>query len=207
MSPRFLRPGPLLARLPWLTLALAALAVIVHANPALTEALEFTRAEFEAGQFWRILTGHLTHFGRDHLLWDLAALLLLGALGEARDRRLFIRVLAVAAVAIGLAVWLWQTRFASYRGLSGLDSALFGLVCARQVLDGIRARHAFSTWVGGLALLGFVLKCAFELLAAETVFAHSTHDLPYEPVPLAHLVGLVIGMAGGFLARRPSSRH
>jgi rhomboid family GlyGly-CTERM serine protease len=191
------RPRSRLSRLPWLTFLLGGLALLAHASPALSSALELRREALAAGEGWRIFTGHLTHFGRDHLQWDLAALLLLGALSESRDRRRFAGTLSLAACAIGTAVIVWQPQFSSYRGLSGLDSALFGLVCVDQITEGRRARHAFSVWLGGLALSGFALKCGFEILAGTTVFADPAQGAPYHPVPLAHLLGALIGIGCG----------
>jgi rhomboid family GlyGly-CTERM serine protease len=188
-------------RIPWITLGLAGLACLVQASPALTAACQFDRAAVARGELWRMFAGHLAHFGADHLLWDVAALLVLGTMGEARERRAtFAGLLTGAALAISLAVWVWQPRFATYRGLSGLDSALFGLVCARLVGDGRRARHAFSVWLGALALGGFALKCGFELVAGETVFAAGGGE-SYAPVPLAHLVGWAVGVAVAGVAK------
>lgn len=190
-------------RLPWITPALAGLACLVHASPALTAALQFDRAAAARGELWRLFTGHLTHFGADHLIWDAAALLVLGILTETRERPTnFGRLLAGSAFAISLAVWFWEPRFATYRGLSGIDSALFGLACARLVGDGRRARHAFSVWLGALALGGFALKCGFELVAGATVFAAGgVGGTPYSPVPLAHLVGWAAGATAAGLSK------
>lgn len=191
-------------RLPWITLALAGFACLAHASPALTAALEFRRAAVnEGGEWWRLLTAHLAHFGADHLRWDVAALLILGAMTERADRGRYALTLAAAALAIGAGVWAWQPQFASYRGLSGLDSALFGLVCGRLIADGRRARHGFSAALGALALVGFALKCGAELASGATVFADSTAG-GYAPVPLAHLIGLVVGLAGSLNLRRAS---
>ena len=181
-------------RLPWLTLLVAALAGLVHASPVLTAACEFDRASVARGEVWRLFTAHLAHFGADHLAWDAAALLILGIMTEARDRRAFAATLGLAAFTIGAGVWLWQPQFTSYRGLSGLDSALFGLACARLVADGLRVRHAFSVSLGTLALTGFALKCGAELATGATVFADGGGSA-YAPVPFAHLIGLAAGIA------------
>lgn len=188
-------------RLPWLTLALAGFACLVHTNPALTAALEFHRSTVnEDGQLWRLVTAHFTHFGANHLVWDVAALLILGTMAERDNSRHLAVTLAVAALAIGVGVWAWQPQFASYRGLSGLDSALFGLVCGRLVADGWRSRHDFSVAVGALALTGFALKCGAELASGATVFAADA-DAGYAPVPLAHVIGLVVGLASAALSQ------
>jgi rhomboid family GlyGly-CTERM serine protease len=184
-------------RLPWITLALAVLACLVQTSPALGAALEFSRTAVNThGEVWRFLTAHLTHFGTDHLRWDVAALLILGVMAEHENRRGFAVTLLGSALAIGLGVWMGQPNFETYRGLSGVDSALYGLVCARLVRDGRRARHGFSIAVGVLALAGFALKCGAELTSGATVFANGGDAAGYSPVPLAHLIGLAAGIAG-----------
>ena len=182
-------------RVPWLTLALAGLACLVQASPALTAACEFVRPTPGRGEFWRLFTAHLAHYGVDHLTWDVAALLILGPMAEAEGRRVFASVLVGAALLIGVGVWAWQPQLTSYRGLSGLDSAVYGLVCARLVGTGWKERHGFSLALGALALAGFALKCGAELATNTTVFAASASE-GYVPVPLAHLLGMAAGMAG-----------
>ena len=182
-------------RVPWITLALAGLACLVHASPALAPALEFNRVSINTrGELWRLFTGHGVHFGADHLTWDVAALLVLGWMSERDQRQTFCLTLAAAAFAISAGVWAWQPQLATYRGLSGLDSTLFGLVCARVIAEGKRAHHGFSIAVGGLALAGFLLKCGAELITGMTVFADNS-AADYVPVPQAHLIGLSVGLA------------
>jgi len=202
-----------LRRLPWATLTLAALACLVQTHAAWGQALEFHRPSVNTqGEVWRLFTAHLTHFSQDHLIWDVAALLILGLLAECENRRGFALTLAGSSLAIGLGVWALQPQFETYRGLSGLDSALYGLVCARLLLEGWRARHGFSVALGVLALAGFALKCGAELTSGSTIFANGLDEtasasLPprafqsapapasYAPVPLAHLLGLLSGIA------------
>ncbi len=179
-------------RLPLLTLALAATALTIASLPGAAEGLQFDRNALAQGQLWRLFTGHLTHFDSDHLRWDVLALLLIGTLAERDGRCSTALTLGIAALAIGLAVLWFQPQFTTYRGLSGLDSALFGLVVARHLVAGWRERHRFSVAVGALAALGFMLKTLYELSTGDTAFAQGTG---YAPVPLAHLVGFVVGGA------------
>ncbi len=160
--------------------------------------LQFERAAIVQGEGWRLLTGHLTHFGADHLRWDLLAFVALGVAAEFQSRSRFLITLGASALLISLGVLIAQPQFVIYRGLSGIDSALFGLVLAGVLLEGWRARHGFSLAVGGLALAGFAAKCAYELITADTVFVASS-DV-FAPVPLAHLIGMLTGAAVMFFA-------
>lgn len=189
-------------RFPWFSLAVAALAGLAYAFPSIGSAWEFQRmALAHDGEFWRLMTAHLTHFDFDHLCWDVAALLVLGSMAERDGRRTSALTLLSAALVIGLGVWLFQPRFDTYRGLSGLDSAFYGLVCARLVTAGARARHGFSIAIGGLALTGFALKCGVELTLGETLFT-ACAAAGYAPVPLAHMLGLGVGIFAALLEQK-----
>jgi len=189
-------------RIPWFTLGFSALAVVVHFVPTLTFGWQFDRAAVAHGQVWRFFTAHLTHFGSDHLRWDLIAFAVLGAMVERLSRSAFLVTLALSSALITLGVWLAQPQFTLYRGLSGIASALFGFVIADLLAEGWRARHGFSLAVGGLALTGFAAKCVFELATGDTVFVDAASA--FAPVPLAHLIGLVAGICmAGTGSRRP----
>lgn len=186
-------------RFPWITLALAGLAVAVHRTHGLTVAWQFDRAAFAQGEWWRLMTAHLTHFGADHLRWDLLAFVILGGVCEWIDRRAFAWTLAVAAPVITAGVGLMQPWFTTYRGLSGIDSALFGLVIAHLLVAGGRQRDGVLLGLGGIGLLAFAGKCAYEIVVGDTLFVAS--EGTFAPVPLAHLLGLLAGAAVGLLAQ------
>jgi len=175
------------SRIPFLTPVLAAAAVGIHLlPPGVAAALQFDRAAVEAGELWRLVTAHLTHFDGNHLTWDVGVFVALGWGCERRDRRVTAMALGLAALAITLAVWLWQPHFATYRGLSGLACTLFALHATKLLRLGARAPRV----VGHIALVGLAAKCLFELATSTTLFASGAG---YDPVPLAHLVGGVAG--------------
>lgn len=179
-------------KFPLLTLGLGALAWFVFTQPGWTEALEMNRAALARGELWRLLTGHFAHFTTEHLNWDVAVFVALGALVELRSRRHFVVVLAGGALAISLGVWWLQPQFASYRGLSGIDSALFGFVAADIFrLAGAEGRRGPAV-AAVLAMTLFVAKIVFELVTGRAVFVES--DVAFAPVPFAHLVGVLVGV-------------
>ncbi len=182
-------------RSPWFTLALAALAIATHFSPAATAALEFTREAIARGEWWRFATAHLTHFDANHLWWDVAVFVVVGGLCERESRARFACGLVTASIAITLAVWTWQPQFASYRGLSGLDCALFGVFAS----DLLQHRERAVKFVGALGLAGVAAKCGAELATGSTLFATGGS---YVPVPLAHLVGAAAGWLTAWWAAR-----
>ena len=145
-----------------------------------------------AGEPWRAVTGHLVHISFDHLAWDLGAFLVLGLLCEHAWRTRYLICLAASAVAIPAALCLLQPQLSSYCGLSGIDSALFGLLAVRSLQRGISLREGGITSVAAVLLAAFVAKLVFEHTAGATVFVDSANAVP---VPLAHAAGVLIGAA------------
>ncbi|MSU51011.1 MAG: rhombosortase [Opitutus sp.] len=177
--------------LPILTLALAAVAVAAQFIPGTSGFIEFDRVAISHGEWWRLLTAHLAHFDPNHLTWDVTVFFALGWACERESRSRCAIALALAGGAITTAVYWLQPRFEIYRGLSGLDCALFGLFAGSL----LRRSDALAKLVGGAALLAVVAKTSAEISTGSTVFAAG---LGYSPVPLAHLVGVVVGVASAW---------
>lgn len=171
--------------------ALAAVAVwALGAEPW----LELDRAAVAAGESWRMITAHWTHWSTDHLAWDLAVFVVLGVLAETRSRAAFIACVALSAAAISIVVIGAQPAFMSYRGLSGVDSALFALVLTTLGRDawlaGRRGLTAATVAVGAL----FAAKTAWEAATGGTVFVDAA-EAGFVAAPAAHLAGAAVGVA------------
>lgn len=158
-----------LSRIP-VTLAISAAALLVAILPPLAETLQFDRLAISAGETWRLATCHLVHWNLEHLKWDLLMFAVLGAVSEWRDPlRMRCCVLAAAAAVS----WLVAVQFpdiAYYRGLSGIDTALFTLLAIDFFRDAVRDRNwLLATATGGM-LYGFAAKTIFEAATGRTLF-------------------------------------
>ena len=169
-------------------LLLSALAVLVHLLPGAAALLQYERAEILRGQLWRLLTGHWTHTSPDHLVWDVVAFSALGVALAWRSRGLFWRTVIGSAAAISAALLLLAPQWHTYRGLSGIDSALF-VALAVTLLAGERRADRLR---GAAALLLFAGKVGFETLTGSALFTTPVPD--HQVVPLAHLVGASVGL-------------
>lgn len=161
--------------------------------------LEYDRQRIAGGEAWRIVTCHWTHWTADHLLWDLGVFVLLAALCWRLGRVRTAAALAASALLIPLALWRLEPGFDRYRGLSGLDSALFVLLAVALI------RRERSTGRGGAVallaglLVAFAAKLAFEAVTGGTLFVDGSGA--FVPVPLAHLAGGVCGAVAAALPR------
>ncbi|HEX3729437.1 MAG TPA: rhomboid family intramembrane serine protease [Opitutaceae bacterium] len=69
-------------QLPWVFLAVGAAAAVIQLHPAWRGGLIYDRSAVARGEWWRIWTGHLVHFGWPHFVADTGLFLILGRLLE-----------------------------------------------------------------------------------------------------------------------------
>ncbi|MBL9161961.1 MAG: rhombosortase [Planctomycetaceae bacterium] len=186
-------------------LALLGMAVVAWATPLAGEAWEYDREAILDGEWSRLLTGHLTHWNVDHLFWDAATFLLLGIACVWRSVGRTVATLLGATTAISAALLLFQPQVATYRGMSGLDSALFTLLAAmiwRQSRRDGRWKLGAAAVTAGAA---FLAKAAYESATGTTLFVDSS-AAGFVPLASAHLIGGAVGGLGGRAALRRSHR-
>lgn len=163
---------------PW---GVASLCLLLAAGGTpVREAARLERAGIEAGQVWRLVTGHFVHLGWSHTLLNVAALAAVTALfADVMSRRdwLLGALLAIAAIDAGL-YWL-ASGVEWYVGLSG---ALHGLV-----LIGAVRLTAVQPGLAGLVLAGLAVKLCWEAFAGPSPWSEAAADGPV--VVAAHLYG------------------
>lgn len=180
----------------------AAAAVAAAGGEAARVALRWDREALAAGEAWRLVTGHLTHLGPQHLLLNLAGLALVWLLvGERLPERRWWLVAALGALAIDAGFWWLDTGLGWYVGLSGVLHALF----AAGIVAGLAAAPVES------AVLGAVLagKLAFEQLSGPLPGSEVSSGGPV--IVNAHLYGAIAGALAGavmtyIMPARPSAR-
>lgn len=178
---------------PAAVLALGAAALAVALVPRAAEALQLDRA-LVAREPWRILTSHLTHFSVGHLAYDLAVFLSLGLVCESRWPRRTRASLGAALLACSAAMLAGAPELDTYRGLSGLGSALFMQLAARLHVEGA-FRSTWARTLPALAVACFLAKLAYEVQSGSAYFVRDAGL--FVPVPSAHLAGGMLGLVAG----------
>lgn len=181
--------------LPFLTLALALSSLLISCT-FLSETLQYDRTAIANGHFWLLLTGHLSHWSPDHLLWDLLVFVVLGIMAERYSRRGLILCLTISAVLISAILWVWQQDMDCYRGLSGLDSALFGFTALCMTRERICNKDLKGAGIILFAGVAFFFKIMYEFCTLQTIFTSSATI--FTPVPVAHLTGCLVGIGVAF---------
>lgn len=177
---------------PKLTLLIAAIAIALGIVPGCAAAMSYQREAIGHGQVWRLVTGHLTHWTADHLLWDVVMFVVLSCIVEQRGRAAAVRLLFGSAALISLSLWTVAPEIAEYRGLSGIDSALFTYVAILLARDAMATRRHAQVAFLALLLAAFAGKIGYELATGATLFVDS-HGGGFTPLPLVHIVGAAAG--------------
>ena len=182
-----------------LTLAISALALGLFYFPALAQIVELPLA----GNGWMnpvsLVGCHLLHWSGGHLFWDLGMFVVTGYLCERGGRWAYLGTLGLAAVAIPPVVIWYHPELSSYRGLSGLDTALFALFISRSGWQAIRTGDQAWLYICIGLWLAMIGKSAFELATGQVLFVDTES---FVPVPIAHLIGILCGSAMAALPAR-----
>ena len=176
-----------------LTWAVALAAVVVHFVPDAAPWLQYDRQAVWAGAWWCCLTGHLVHWNTEHLVWDLLMFVVLGYLIERQSRGRLLWLWLGSAAAISSFVWIARPDVATYRGLSGIDTALFVYLAVMLVVDAVHHRQFGRGLAAGMLLTGLAGKLFFESATGGTLFVNSA-AAGFGVLIEAHLLGAAVGM-------------
>ena len=187
----------------WLTVLLIAVCLGVAWWTGLQDRTEVVRAlqiagsssaerfaEVRAGQWWRLLTPILLHFGWFHLFMNMLCLFDLGGMVEGRQGA---GRLALLVGVIGLAsnVGQYLASGPNFGGMSGVIYGLLGYIWIKGKYEPASGLFLHPTTVA--MMLAWFFLC---LTGTPRNIANTTH-----------VVGLIVGMAWGFLSSlRPRTR-
>lgn len=153
--------------------------------------LSLEAVKVSGGEYWRLLTANIVHFGWAHTLMNIAAFGLCSfVFFHDISFKKYSLLLLWCCLAVGIGVWVFSPEYSPYAGLSG---AIHGLM-----VTGLIQTRAYPLWikVGGLILLA-------GKLTQENLPGYEATDLQ-ELIPVAvavesHVYGAIAGalFAGG----------
>ena len=180
---------------PWGTLAVVGLAIAAHLLPVLDDRLVYERSLIFQGEIWRAWTGHVVHFGRSHLFWDVVVFLPAGIWLERLWPRTARWFYLVCPLVISAELLAFDPTLLRYAGLSGLATGTLVLLAALQLQR--RSDEPVWFWWSVLALVG--VKLGIERLTGAPMMV--TDFAGIRTVPLAHIGGAVCGVIFWQLSR------
>lgn len=144
--------------------------------------------EIMHGQVWRLITPIFIHFGPIHLFFDMFMLYSLGNFIHHRFGSFYLALLIVATGALSnLAQFYWNGPL--FGGMSGVAYGLFGFLWMKGKFD------RYTTWRLNPSMIQQLMLWFFLCLF---------HVIP-NVANAAHAVGLVVGLAWGFISAKVSS--
>ncbi len=166
-----------------LPIALAVPSVLACGGEPWRSRLQYDRTGIAAGEWWRLLSGHLVHLGLAHLLLNLAGLALLWMLfAREYTARQWLIIAVLGMVAIDAGLWWLQPSVQWYVGASGLLHAAWAAGAWAQ----LRSR----TPGGAAPMLLLLVKLGYEHFSSRSALIGS--------IPVV-LVAHVYGAVGGVL--------
>lgn len=163
---------------------LTTIALLGFYSESLAQLLQYDRNLIEAGQLWRLISCHFTHWTTEHAFWDISVFVILSYISMATNLKRYCTILIGSAVMVSLSVYLFNPEFIEYRGLSGIDSALFIDVIFSSIS---KDKRPLNRSLNILILIGFSGKITYEFMTGCALFA----DSGYTTLPVAHLAGAI----------------
>ena len=155
--------------------------------PECARFLEYNRELIFHGELWRLWTGHFIHWTAEHLFWDLMAFVILGYLLWKESRAVYYWILLGTPTLISLVMILVENELTLYRGISGVDSALFFALALLYVTTkdlGLRYLGSAMFVCGGSKLL-------YEIFLSKALFVSSES---FTVIHSAHWSGALLGL-------------
>ncbi len=192
------RPHPHIAearRFPSVSSLCTFISLLAMMCPRLANGLQLSLTHTPFIPVYQWLTCHLTHWSWNHYVWDIGLFVPLAWYLEQKHKKQFLWCLLLACVAVSCSVVFCLPSLTGYRGLSGIDSALFSLVLLILTRE-FWGKKDWTNW--GICLIfygGFFLKTGYETICGQTVFVSASTQMT--PVPLAHFIGFLTGTFTG----------
>jgi rhomboid family GlyGly-CTERM serine protease len=145
---------------PLLVIAISAMLYI--AEPTSSLWLAFDRDAIEQGQWWRLLTGNFLHTNVNHLLLNLAAVVLLWSLhGEYYRTGHYAVMLVLLSLGVSVGIYAFEPKMQWYVGLSGILHGVFVWGAYQDIRQGLTS--------GWLLMIGVWVKILNEQLFGPSV--------------------------------------
>lgn len=168
------------------------LTFILIQNESISIILEYNREKIIKGEFWRLFTCHFTHLSFEHWLWDIIMFVTIGFLSLKKEFKKSLICLILSSFIITFSVFIFMPHLNYYRGLSGIDSALFIFFIGILFFENLKEKNKKNIIFFNIIFILFIIKIIFEFKTNNAVFVNFEKNTI--PVPIAHLSGAVTGI-------------
>ena len=154
-----MRPKLLSTELAVKLLPAAVIAIIATAIQLLPQSLQhivrYDRAGIVEGEIWRVITGHVTHLGWNHLAMNVAGLWLVTYVFAPLGKPwLWATFMFATAILTSAGLFFFKPQLSFYVGLSGILHGIIVIGASRWIQEG--------DWMGFLVLVVVTVKIGWE---------------------------------------------
>jgi rhomboid family GlyGly-CTERM serine protease len=143
-------------KLPWGFVLVAFGALVIQFHTGWRTSLLYDRTAIVDGQWWRLWSGHLVHFGWPHFGADVGLFLIMGFILGPHQSRLLPVVLLVLPAVISAAGYFFAPSMSRYGGLSAVDLTLLLFVAGQGW------QHNWKDWFWPAVLAIYVGEIVLE---------------------------------------------
>jgi rhomboid family GlyGly-CTERM serine protease len=166
-----------------LLITILGLSLLFFLSQLIQESMVFNRTNIENGQWWRVLTGNLTHSNYPHLLLNTTGLWILSFLFiDSLNTKTFIIWTALLSSSVGLGLYYFTPELQKYYGFSGV---LYGL----YFISGISATLKKDYFTGISVVVLVVGKVIWDFFKGASTSSEQLIGIPVATD--AHFYGLL----------------
>ncbi len=179
--------------IPFLTLGLVAILLGFYFLAPDKALLFFSPTDIRAGEYWRLITGHMMHADAQHLIWNCLGLLILGTLIERFSRLDWWVTLLVGISSVSILLLSPYSHLDYYIGMSGALNTMLLMALWKEW------RQNRSWWIVSI-FFACMAKVVIEVNTGESIVT----NISWPPYAWAHVAGLLGGvflLCSGELAR------
>lgn len=169
-----------------ITILISGLFIISGAVP---ETLIFNHDSITNGEYWRLVSAHLVHSDREHLIWNLCAFILLSLLLEQQNRMMILIALAAGIFMIDFYLWFNTIGVINYAGFSGALNTLLVVTLFQQRQHKQHSKELLLRLLPVTIYIACLLKIIIEITSQQAIFSH----ISWQALPQVHLVGFITG--------------
>ncbi len=190
-------------RIPWVFLGVTLGALIIQLHGGWREVLIFDRGAIARGEWWRIWTGHLVHFGWPHFVADAGLFLILGRLLEWEHPRLTWIALLLMPVVISASIYWFDPGMTRYGGLSAVNIGLLLFLACQGW------QRSWVDWFWPAVLVIYVGELVLE---ATKGHGHGGGMIQFDDpsihvATIAHIAGSAFGVGAWLVTFRRRARR
>lgn len=196
-----IRQKKIAARIPGWTFLILALSLGAAIFPEVCSAFIYDRAAVLRGEVWRLLTGHLVHFGPFHLGYNLVVFCICSFWVERRSMANMGRLLPWMALPISLSL-LMRADVIYFGGLSGMACGML-VYLGLCGLNGSRGQRRLSSVVLGVV----AVKIALEVSLGTSILFYPAGSASFVNLPGTHVVGSIAAALFFYLSHGGRKSH